>query len=133
MNGKNECFWSNSKLKIEVVLVTYDCVIHWPKLTDLKSVNCSVMSDSATPLEPTRLLCPQDFPGKNTGTYYPILVAILPGGSSSGVSRVIRSGDGVGVLGKNYLIRNIKRLGKNSVVGKFSGEKRLNNLVYVEN
>ena len=27
----------------------------------------------------------------------------------------------------------IERLGKNSVVGKFSGEKRLNNLVYVEN
>ena len=35
-------------------------------------------------------------------------------------------------LGKDYLIRNIKRLGKNSVLGKFSGEKMLNNLVYVE-
>jgi hypothetical protein len=35
--------------------------------------------------------------------------------------------------GKTYLFRNIKeRLGKNSVVGKFSGEKRLNNLVYRE-
>ena len=35
-------------------------------------------------------------------------------------------------LGKDYLIRNIKRLGKNSVVGKFSGEKKLNNLLYAE-
>ena len=36
--------------------------------------------------------------------------------------------------GKTYLFRNIKeRLGKNSIVGKFSGEKSLNNLVYVEN
>ena len=56
----------------------------------------------------------------------------IPGSPQPGGSRVIRSGDGVGVLGKNYLIRNIKRLGKNSVVGKFSGEKRLNNLVYAE-
>ena len=39
-------------------------------------------------------------------------------GSSLDGSRVIQSGDGVGVLGKNYLIRNMKRLGKNSVVGK---------------
>ena len=53
-------------------------------------------------------------------------------GSSLDGSRVIQSGDGVSVLGKNYLIRNMKRLGKNSVVGKFSGEKRLNNLVYGE-
>ena len=93
MNGKNECFWSNSKLKIEVVLVTYDCVIHWPKLTDLKSVNCSVMSDSATPLEPTRLLCPQDFPGKNTevdshSCWVPALVD--PGNSNGGWSRRLR-------------------------------------------
>ena len=28
MNGKSECFGLNSKLKIEVVLVTYDCVIN---------------------------------------------------------------------------------------------------------
>ena len=33
---------------------------------------------------------------------------------------------------KSYLFRNI-RLGNNSIVGKFSGEKRLNNLVYMEN
>ena len=52
--------------------------------------------------------------------------------SSPGGSRVIRSGDGVGVLKKNYLIGK-ERLGRNSVVGKFSGEKRLNNLVYTEN
>ena len=46
-----------------------------------------------------------------------------PGNSKRGRSRS---------LGKDYLIRNIKRLGKNSVVGKFSGEKMLNNLIYVE-
>ena len=34
-----------------------------------KSVNCSVVSISLQPHElwPTRLLCPRDFPGKNTG------------------------------------------------------------------
>ena len=53
----------------------------------------------------------------------------LPG-SSPGGSRVIRRGDGVGEE-KTYLFRNI-RLGNNSIVGKFSGEKMLNNLVYVE-
>ena len=51
-------------------------------------------------------------------------------GSSPGGSRVIQRGDGVGEE-KTYLFRNI-RLGNNSIVGKFSGEKRLNNLVYVE-
>ena len=44
----------------------------------------------------------------------------------------IRSGDGIGE-GKNLFIYLHKiRLGRNSVVGKLSGEKRLNNLVYVE-
>ena len=35
----------------------------------VKKVSCSVMSDSLQPhgLYPTRLLCPWDFPGKNTG------------------------------------------------------------------
>ena len=44
----------------------------------------------------------------------------------------LRSGDGVGEEKLVYLIRNIKRLRGNSIVGNFSGEKRLNNLVYVE-
>ena len=35
-------------------------------------------------------------------------IARLPG-SSPGGSRVIRSGDGVGILGKSYLIRSIKK------------------------
>ena len=34
--------------------------------------------------------------------------------------------------GKTYLIRNIKRLRGNSIVGNFSGERRLNNLAYGE-
>ena len=52
-------------------------------------------------------------------------------GSCPGGSRVIRSGDGV--ARKNLFIQKYKeRLGRNSVVGKFSGEKRLNNLVYRE-
>ena len=54
----------------------------------------------------------------------------MPGSSPRG-SRIIRSGDGVGILGKSYLIRSIKRLEKNSVVGKLVEKKRLNNLVYV--
>ena len=44
----------------------------------------------------------------------------------------IRSGDCIGEE-KNLFIYKYKiRLGRNSVVGKLSGEKRLNNLVYVE-
>ena len=37
---------------------------------------CSVMSDSLQPhgLQPTRLLCPWDFPGKNTGVGYHFLL-----------------------------------------------------------
>ena len=44
----------------------------------------------------------------------------------------IRRVNGVGEEKLIYLIRNIKRLGRNSIALKFSGEKRLNNLVYVE-
>ena len=55
----------------------------------------------------------------------------LPG-SCPGGSRVIRREDRVGKEKLIYLIRNIKRLRGNSIVGNFSGEKRLNNLVYVE-
>ena len=54
-------------------------------------------------------------------------------GSSPGGSRVVRRGDGIGVLGKylfNY--RYEERLEKNSVVGRLVEKKRLNNLVYVE-
>ena len=58
--------------------------------------------------------------------------AHLPG-SSPGGSRVIRRGDGVGVLGKNlFNYRYIERLETDSVVGKLVEKKRLNNLVYVE-
>ena len=45
-------------------------------------------------------------------------------GSSPGGSRVIRRGDGIGVLGKNlFNYRYKERLEKNSVVGNISGEK----------
>ena len=55
----------------------------------------------------------------------------LPG-SSPGGSRVIRRGDGVGVLGKNlFNYRYRERLETDSVVGKLVEKKRLNNLVYV--
>ena len=53
-------------------------------------------------------------------------------GSSPGGSKEIRRVNGVGEEKLIYLIRNIKKLRKNNIVGKFSGEKRLNNLVYVE-
>lgn len=36
MNGESKCFGLNSEFKIEVVLVTYGCVINYPKLSDLK-------------------------------------------------------------------------------------------------
>ena len=58
-------------------------------------------------------------------------IPIVLGSSPSG-SRVIRRGDGLGVLGKNLLnYRYKERLEKNSVVGKLVEKKRLNNLVYV--
>ena len=43
----------------------------------------------------------------------------------------IRSGPGVGVR-KTYLFINMIRLRNNSIVGKLSGERGLNNLDYVE-
>ena len=46
----------------------------------------------------------------------------------------IQSRDGISVLGKNlFNYRYEERLEKGSVVGNISGEKRLNNLVYMEN
>ena len=41
--------------------------------------NCSVVSDSLQPhgLQPTRLLCPWDFPGKSTGVGYHCKVCLL--------------------------------------------------------
>ena len=54
-------------------------------------------------------------------------------GSSPGRSRVVRRGDGIGVLGKNlFNYRYKESLERNSVVGKLVEKKRLNNLVYVE-
>ena len=52
-------------------------------------------------------------------------------GSSPGGSREFEAG--MALARKNSFVYKYKiRLGKNSVVGKFSGEKRLNNLVYKE-
>ena len=54
-------------------------------------------------------------------------------GCSPGGSRVIRRGDGVGVLGRNlFNYRYIERLEMDNVVGKLVEKRRLNNLVYVE-
>ena len=56
----------------------------------------------------------------------------MPESSPSG-SRILRRGDGIGVLGKKlFNYRYKERLEKNSVVGKLVEKKRLNNLVYVE-
>ena len=88
--------------------------------------NHSVVSDSLWPhrRQLTRLPHPWDSPGKNTG--------VVPGSSPSG-SRVIRRGEGVGVLGKNlFNYSYIERLETDSVVGKLVAKRRLNNLVYVE-
>ena len=52
-----------------------------------------------------------------------VIIGLVPG-SSSGGSRVIRRGDGVGVLGKNlFNYGYIERLEMDSVVGNISGEK----------
>ena len=52
--------------------------------------------------------------------------------SSPGGSRVIRRGDGVGVLRKNlFNYRYKERLEMDSVVGKLVEKKKLNDLVYV--
>ena len=41
----------------------------WEVRTSYQSVSCSVMPDSLQPhgLQPTRILCPWDFPGKDSG------------------------------------------------------------------
>ena len=50
-------------------------------------------------------------------------------GSSPGGSRVIRRGDGISVLGKNFFnYRYIERLETDRVVGNLVEKKRLNNL-----
>ena len=67
--------------------------------------------------------------------YFPVLKIHLESvpGSSPGGSRVIRRGDGVGILGRNlFNYRYIERLETDSVVGKLVEKRRLNNLVYVE-
>ena len=62
----------------------------------------------------------------------PLNLSQVPG-SSPGGSRVIRRGDGIGVLGKNlFNYRYIERLETDSVVGKLVEKRRLNDLVYVE-
>ena len=44
--------------------------------SEIESVSCSVVSDSFRPhgLQPTRLLCPWDFPGKSTGVCWHFLL-----------------------------------------------------------
>ena len=49
--------------------------------------NCSVVSDSSWPhgLQPTRLLCPGDFPGKSTGVGRHCLLHYSPWGATKGL------------------------------------------------
>ena len=62
----------------------------------------------------------------------PLNLSQVPG-SSPGGSRVIRRGDGIGILGKNlFNYGYIERLETDSVVGKLVEKRRLNNLGYVE-
>ena len=53
-------------------------------------------------------------------------------GSSPGVSREFEAGTAL-AREKTFIYEYKIRLGRNSIVGKLSGEKRLNNLVYMEN
>ena len=60
---------------------------------------------------------PDSIPGQGTRSH------MVPGSSPSG-SRVIRRGDGIGVLGKNFFnYKYRERLGMDSIVGNISGEK----------
>ena len=57
-------------------------------MINLPLLSCSVVSDSLRPhrLQPTRLLCPWDFPGKNTGVGCRALLQIfLTQGSNLGL------------------------------------------------
>ena len=48
-------------------------------VSQLVVLSCSDVSDSLQPLQPARLLCPWDFPGKNTGVdCHFILQGIFP-------------------------------------------------------
>ena len=53
---------ANSQLQIHICMHVFMCMCGWV-------LTCSVVSDSLRPhgLQPTRLLCPWDSPGKNTG------------------------------------------------------------------
>ena len=85
------------------------------------------MSDSLRPsgLEPARAPGSVEFSRQQSWSGFLL-------GSSPGGSRVIRRGDGVGILGRNlFNYRYIERLETDSVVGKLVEKKRLNNLVYV--
>ena len=50
----------------------------WILRAPVFALSCSVVSDSLRPhgLQPARLLCPQNFPGKNTGVGYHFLPSI---------------------------------------------------------
>ena len=66
-------------------------------------------------------------------TKYESSIGVILLGSSPGGSRVIRRGDGVGVLRKNlFNYKYRERLETDSVVGKLVEKKRLNNLVYMK-
>ena len=80
---------------------------------------------------------PGDSSGKNTGVGCHFLLQCMKvksesvPGSSPGGSREFKVG--TALARENLFIWRYKiRLGRNSIVGKLSGEKRLNNLVYVE-
>ena len=53
--------------------------------------SCSVVSDSSRPhgLQPTRLLCPWEFPGKSTGVGYHCLLQYFYEGNSNIRTRII--------------------------------------------
>ena len=63
------------------------------QITKKYSAMCSVMSDSLRPhgLQPTRLLCPWNFPGKNTGVgcHFYFQVIFLTQGSNPNLQRLL--------------------------------------------
>ena len=72
-------------------MLYFQC-LGWSLVGSIDSVSCSVMSDSLWPheLQPARLLCPWDFPGKNTGVgSQPLLQGIFPFQELNPVSHIM--------------------------------------------
>ena len=78
-------------------------IVYSSEKLERENCYCSVMSDSLWPhgLEPTRLFCPWDFPGKNTGVgCHSLIQGIVP-----------TQGLNSGLLGRRRILRHLSHHG----------------------